>query len=266
MNPRSISCSAELTIGFHLASRSAAFFSSSYNSKKKGAGYPALLPQQVRLFKTEEEAEEGGAPLPGDFGGFEDGGDYFVVVAAARAEAAPAPAPAAPPAAAVLERARGLIGRGQLKKARVLLAASAASGAPPALRLLGEMGFGNGRYDEALGFFRRIVAPAISAMGGAGKAGARGDPQATADDFASAAAVGSTVDFHYTATDINGNAASCSVSVHFADADECTDGTHSCHADALCQNLETGGGSQATGTYDCVCKDGYNGAFSTDVC
>jgi hypothetical protein len=64
---------------------------------------------------------------------------------------------------------------------------------------------------------------------------------------------------HYSAADAAGNVATCMVTVHVADVDECADETHTCHANAICQNLEAGGGAQATGTYDCACKDGFEG-------
>lgn len=35
------------------------------------------------------------------------------------------------------------------------------------------------------------------------------------------------------------------------DIDECTKGTHSCHVNAVCINIQ--------GSYNCTCKDGYSG-------
>lgn len=81
------------------------------------------------------------------------------------------------------------------------------------------------------------------------------------DNFALTMSAGDNATFFYSATDSAGNVASCSVVAHFVDADECNDGTHTCHADALCQNLGFGqtGGEYATGTYTCVCQDGFEG-------
>nr|XP_058973803.1 nidogen-2-like [Pocillopora verrucosa] len=36
-----------------------------------------------------------------------------------------------------------------------------------------------------------------------------------------------------------------------SDLDECTDGKHACHVNAICNNSE--------GSYSCLCKDGYKG-------
>ena len=35
------------------------------------------------------------------------------------------------------------------------------------------------------------------------------------------------------------------------DIDECTKGTHSCHVNAVCNNIQ--------GSYHCTCKDGFSG-------
>jgi hypothetical protein len=87
------------------------------------------------------------------------------------------------------------------------------------------------------------------------------DGNVDANTFAETATAGDTTRFFYSATDTAGNMASCSVLVHFVDADECSDGVHSCHADALCTNLSHGesGGDQATGSYNCECRDGFEG-------
>ena len=37
----------------------------------------------------------------------------------------------------------------------------------------------------------------------------------------------------------------------FSDTNECLDGTHHCHRNAECRNVE--------GSYTCICKPGYNG-------
>ena len=68
--------------------------------------------------------------------------------------------------------------------------------------------------------------------------------------------------FTFTATDAVGNAATCLVQVHVTDINECEDGTHTCATEAeggLCENLSTSRGTQSTGTYNCVCAEGFAG-------
>jgi hypothetical protein len=72
--------------------------------------------------------------------------------------------------------------------------------------------------------------------------------------------------FVFTATDSSGNAGTCEVRVHVADADECTDGSHTCNTGALCENLYDEYGDPGelsnhvvTGTYQCTCPVGYAG-------
>ena len=38
---------------------------------------------------------------------------------------------------------------------------------------------------------------------------------------------------------------------HFSDVDECTEGSHKCSVDAVCNNTK--------GSYKCICKPGYHG-------
>ena len=71
--------------------------------------------------------------------------------------------------------------------------------------------------------------------------------------------VGQTTTFRYTATDFAGNTGSCQVVVQVSDVDECDDGSHTCHADAVCENLIVDRGDQASGTYSCTCQEGYEG-------
>lgn len=71
--------------------------------------------------------------------------------------------------------------------------------------------------------------------------------------------VGQTTTFRYTATDFAGNTGSCQVAVQVSDVDECDDGSHTCHADAVCENLVVDRGDQASGTYSCTCQEGYEG-------
>ena len=41
----------------------------------------------------------------------------------------------------------------------------------------------------------------------------------------------------------------------FPDVDECTTGSHNCHANATCTNID--------GTYSCACISGYEGNGTT---
>jgi hypothetical protein len=72
--------------------------------------------------------------------------------------------------------------------------------------------------------------------------------------------------FVFTATDGYGNAGSCEVRVHVADADECMDGTHTCDATVVCENLDDTRGDPGDlsdhvvlGTYQCMCPSGFDG-------
>lgn len=68
--------------------------------------------------------------------------------------------------------------------------------------------------------------------------------------------IGTVTTFEYRAYDTAGNMASCTVDVTVADIDECDDGSHSCVANAVCENLANSRGEQATGTYECLCLQG----------
>jgi alpha-tubulin suppressor-like RCC1 family protein len=65
-----------------------------------------------------------------------------------------------------------------------------------------------------------------------------------------------TQSFLYTAADEAGNTASCVVTVHTTDVDECDDGTHICHANAECENQEYG---PEGASYACECRPGFTG-------
>ena len=73
-----------------------------------------------------------------------------------------------------------------------------------------------------------------------------------------------TVQFR--ATDAAGNVGTCDARLHVADADECADGTHTCHETALCEDLYDSRGDPGdltdhvvTGTYACTCPQGWGG-------
>jgi hypothetical protein len=78
----------------------------------------------------------------------------------------------------------------------------------------------------------------------------------------------------FRATDASGNVGTCETQLHVSDADECADGTHTCHESAVCENLFDMRGDPGTvsdhvvtGTYACTCPqglvgDGYSGCTS----